>query len=486
MYDVAIIGAGVIGACIARELSKYNLSIVILEKENDVSLGSSKANSAIIHAGYDAHHDTLKGKFNVLGSNMFEGFAKELDIPYKRVGSLVCAYNDLDRKTLERLKANGEILAIDNLRIVEKEELIEMEANINPSVISALYAPSAAITEPWEVVIACVENSMDNGVELNLNFEVKSIKENDNYFEINSKNQMIKARYIVNAAGIYADQIYKMLSNVTDFSIQPRRGEYFLLDKSSNGHVNHIIFPCPSELGKGVLVLPTVNGNILIGPDSENLRDYQREARETVKERLDYIKESGEKLVKNIPFSDNITTFSGIRAQASTDDFLIGESEVDGFFNVAGIKSPGLSCAPAIGVHVSDLIIEKLNNDKSVVRKISKKDDFIKKRKALVRFSELSDKERNVYIEKNPLYGRIVCRCEMISEAEIVDSIHRNCGAKSLNGVKRRVRPGAGRCQGGFCGPRVVEILSRELGIEVEDVVYEREDSYILTGKTKS
>lgn len=481
-----VIGAGVIGACIARELSKYELSVLILEKENDVSLGSSKANSAIVHAGYDAHHDSLKGHFNVLGSNMFESFAKELNIPFKRIGSLVCAYNSEDIKTLEGLKQNGEILGIKGLKIVDKKELLKMEPNINKNVISALYAPSAAITEPWEVAIACVENAMDNGTELKLNFEVDNIIKRDAYFEMNSKSECIKSHYIVNAAGVYADEIYKMVNRKSDFSIHPRRGEYFLLDKSVNGHVNHVMFPCPSKLGKGILVVPTVNGNILVGPDSENLSDNQKEAKETVGERLDYIKTSGEKLIKNIPFGDNITTFSGLRAQPSTDDFLIGESEINGFFNAAGIKSPGLSCAPAIGVHMADLIIKSFNEHADKPKRIGKRENFKSKRKPLIRFGELSDVEKTVYIKENPLYGRIICRCEMISEAEIIDSIHRNCGARSINGVKRRVRPGAGRCQGGFCGPRVVEILSRELSIKREDVVYETKGSYILTGKTKS
>ncbi|MGB3366459.1 MAG: NAD(P)/FAD-dependent oxidoreductase, partial [Acidaminobacteraceae bacterium] len=422
----------------------------------------------------------------VLGSKMFESFAEELDIPFKRIGSLVCAYNDKDIKILEELKQNGELLGVKGLRIVDRPELFKMEPNINKSVISALYAPSAAITEPWEVAIACVENAMDNGAKLKLNFLVDNIRKKDDYFEINSKTECIKSHYIVNAAGVYADRIYKMVNEKSEFSIHPRRGEYFLLDKSTNGYVKHIMFPCPSKLGKGILVLPTVNGNILIGPDSENLGDNQKEAKETVGERLDYVKEAGCKLIEKIPFGDNITTFSGLRAQPSTDDFLIGESEIIGFFNVAGIKSPGLSCAPAIGLHMTELVVKSFNKLTDGLKHIEKKENFNSTRKALRRFSELSDAERSVSIKENPLYGNIICRCELISEAEIVDSIHRNCGARSINGVKRRVRPGAGRCQGGFCSPRVVEILSRELSIKIEDVVYETKNSYILTGKTKS
>lgn len=483
MYDVAIIGSGVIGACIARDLSSYDLNIIVLEKENDVSMGSTKANSAIVHAGYDAPFDSLKGRFNVIGSQMFQAFCNELDISYKKIGSLVCAYDDNDIETLRELKRNGDKLGVEDLSIIGAEKLKELEPNINKDVIAALYAKSAAITEPWEIAIACLENAMDNGLTLKLNYRVEDIKKKEDHFVIKSRDEVVKARRVVNAAGVYADEIYKMIYKESTFSIHPRRGEYFLLDKSVDGYVKHIIFPCPSKFGKGVLLVPTVNGNILVGPDSENLSKTQKESKETVTERLNYIKESSKKLINDIPFDANIRNFSGLRAQPSTDDFLIEESKISGFFNVAGIKSPGLSCAPAIALYMSELIIESYKKEG---KSILKKTDFISKRKKLIRFSELSDDEKALVINENPLYGNIICRCELISEAEIVDSINRNCGARSINGVKRRVRPGAGRCQGGFCGPKVLGILSRELRIKCEDVAFETKDSYVLTEKTKS
>ncbi len=486
MYDVLIIGAGVVGACIARELSKYKMNIIIVDKENDVSLGASKANSGVVHAGYDAHYESLKAKFNVRGSRIFEAYAKKLGVPYKKVGSLVCASSDEELETLKSLLKNGQRLGLDDLRIVDREELVKMEPNISDHIIGALYAPSAAITEPWELAIACIENAMDNLAELKLNFKVENIVKRDGYFQVISEKEVIKSKFIINAAGVYADKIYKMLNKDVNFSIIPRRGEYFLLDKATDGYVKHIVFPCPSDLGKGVLVLPTVNGNILVGPDSENLGEKQREDTQTVSERLMFIKKSASKLIKDIPFNENITNFSGIRAQPSNDDFLIGESQIEGFFNAAGIKSPGLSSAPAIGEYMRDIILDKISESGSNLLRLEVKDNYIEGRKAPVKIRDLEEEELAKYISENPLYAKIICRCEMISEGEIIDSIHRNCGATSVNGIKRRVRPGAGRCQGGFCSPRVVEILSRELDIKMEEVLYEGKDSKILKGKTKS
>lgn len=478
MYDVAIVGAGVIGASVARELMKYQLKVVVLEKGNDVAIGTTKANSAIVHAGYDAPFGSNKGRFNALGNRIFGEICDELNVPFNRIGSLVCAFDEEDMTTLKALKENGESLGIPGLRIIDQAMLRAFEPNISDLAIGALYAPSAGITEPWELTVAYMENAMDNGANLMLNFEVIKIDVESDGFLIHSSNQTVRAKRIVNAAGVYTDTLYKMVCDSPEFTIHPRRGQYFLLDKNVNGLVNHVIFPCPSKLGKGILVLPTTEGNLLVGPDSEDLESTEREAIETTGNRLDYIKESAAKLVNNIPYRENITTFAGLRAEPSTGDFIIGEGKISGFYNLAGMKSPGLSSAPAIGKHVATELSKSL--------KAPLNPHFNPIRQKRIRFEKLSDAEKAVLIKEKPAYGRIICRCESITEGEILDAIHRNCGGRTLNGIKRRARPGAGRCQGGFCGPRVMEILSRELAVPVESICQESSESFILIGKTKS
>jgi glycerol-3-phosphate dehydrogenase len=479
MYDIAVIGAGVIGTAVARELSRYNLSIVMLERDNDVACGTTKANSAIVHAGYDAAADSMKGIMNAKGNAMFGDVCKELDVPFERIGSLVVGFTEEDMETLEGLLENGKKLNIPDIQIIDSKAVYEREPNLNPGVRGALYAPSAGITEPWEMAIAYAENAVDNGAELKLNFEVKSIEKTGDAFEIKSEKETLKTRIVINCAGVYADQIHDMVAPEPEFSIHPRRGQYFLLDKTTEGFVNHVIFPCPSKMGKGTLVVPTVDGNILIGPDSEDLGMDEKEAIETTGDRLAYVREMVSQLTTKVPFREQITEFSGLRAEPNGGDFIIDWSKsVEGFYNVAGIKSPGLSSAPAIAERVMEAVIEKLNPDKKV--------DFDPIRRPRVKIEHLSDEEMQALIEKDPRYGRIICRCEMISEGEIVDAIHRAAGGTTLNGIKRRVRPGAGRCQGGFCGPRVLEIIARELEIAPTEVKHEGEDAYILIGETKA
>jgi glycerol-3-phosphate dehydrogenase len=479
MYDVIVIGAGVIGTAIARELSRFEMNTLILERDNDVSNGTTKANSALIHAGYDAPFDSLKGKFNARGNEMFDVVCDELDVPFKRIGSLVVAHNDEEIETLKNLKENGEKLNIPGLKIISKDEVKEKEPNLNDDIIAALYAPTAGIIGPWELAIAYAENAIDNGVQLKLNHEVKSITKVDDWFLVSTNKGEFKTKYVVNAAGVYADKIYGMVTDTPEFSITPRRGQYYLLDKEAKLLVNHIVIPKPNKMCKGTLITHTEHGNTLVGPDSENLDLNDKEATNTTLDRLNHVKELASKITDKIPYRLNITTFAGLRAEPSTDDFIVEESKVAGFVNVAGIKSPGLSSAPAIAEYVIE-IISKMNNGLKV------NDTFNPLRRKMHRFEEMTNEERQEMIEKDPSYGRIICRCEMITEGEIVDAIHRSAGGTTLNGIKRRVRPGAGRCQGGFCGPRVAEILSRELGIEMVDVQQENVGSYILTGETKT
>ncbi len=478
MYDVAIIGAGVIGTAIARELTQYKAKVVILERGYDVSVGTTKANSGIVHAGYDAPFESNKGRFNAKGNALYEEVCKELDVPFHRIGSLVCAFEEDDLVTLENLKANGEKLGIPGLKIIDQATVRSMEPHISDTVISALYAPTAGITEPWALAVAYAENAMDNGAKLFLDFEVKSIESSERGYKISSADLNIEAKYVVNCAGVYADEIYKLIDPSADLEIQPIRGQYYLLDKNCGSWVNHVVFPCPSKLGKGTLVVPTVDGNLLVGPDSEPLGADHKEAVETERERLDYVRTLASKLIKDVPYRETVTTFSGLRADPNNGDFILEESRTEGFFNAAGIKSPGLSCAPAIGKYMAELVAAK--------GRFEPNPHFNPIRRPGVKMAHMTDAEKNELIQKDPRYGRIICRCEMITEGEIVDVIHRNAGGRTVNGIKRRARPGAGRCQGGFCSPRVLEILARELKQDIREICLESKESKVLMGMTKS
>jgi len=475
MYDVAIIGAGVIGNSIFRELTKYNLKVVVLEKEKDVSMGSSKANSAIVHAGYDPKEGSLMAKYNVKGNEMFEDICKELSVPFKRNGSLIIAVNDEDMKTVKALYKNGTKIGVKNLRILTKEEVLEKEPNISEEIVGALYAPTGGIVGPFEYTIALAENGVANGGEIKLEKEVISIEKNDIFKIITKDGESIESKFVINAAGLYADKIHNLICKES-FKIIPRSGEYFVMDKSQGSVVSHTIFQCPSKLGKGVLVTPTVHGNLLVGPDARDIDD--KEDLGTVGDGLNAVRESSMLTTKKINFREGIRNFSGLRANPDTGDFIVEENdEVKGFIDVAGMKSPGLSSAPAIALGVVDIL------DKSGC-KLDKKSNFKAKREQ-IHFMELSAKEKAELIKKNPQYGKMVCRCESITEGEIVDAIKRSFGVLSIDGIKRRCRPGMGRCQGGFCGPRVQEIIAREFNVPLEDVVQEKSGSYILLGKTK-
>lgn len=475
MYDVVIIGAGVIGASIFRELTKYNLKIAVVEKENDVAMGATKANSAIIHAGYDPRVGSLMAKYNVKGNEMFESLCKELSVPFKRIGSLVLAFNNEELNLINTLFINGKNNGVKNLKILSRDEVLLLEPNISKDIIGALYAPTSGIVGPFEYTIALMENGYQNGGEVILESEVVSIIKNNNFIIKTKDGKEIKSRYVVNAAGVYADKIHNMICK-EKFKIVPRKGEYFVMDKSQGTIVNHTIFQCPSRLGKGILVTPTVHGNLLVGPNAVDLED--KESLSTTSEGLSYIRKASIKTTNKINFRESIRNFSGLRATSDIDDFIIGEdSQVRGFIDIAGIKSPGLSSAPAIAEDVVKIL---LNSG----LKLIKNDSFTEAR-TNVRFTDLLSSEKNELIKKQPTYGRIICRCEEITEGEIIDAIKHSFGKITLDGVKRRCRPGMGRCQGGFCGPRVQEIIARELNIKMEEVVLEKNNSIILYGKTK-
>ena len=475
MYDVIIIGAGVSGAAAARELSRYQAKICVLDKEEDVCCGTSKANSAIVHAGYDAVPGSLKAKLNVRGNAMMSRLAEELDFPFERRGSFVLCLSEDDMPGLQELYDRGVANGVKDMRILSRDEVLRMEPNITDGVYAALYAPTAGIVCPFGLNIALAENACENGVEFKFDTEVKEIRKLDEGYELDTNRGIFRTLYVVNAAGVYADRFHNMVSN-RRIHITARRGDYCLLDKEAGDHVGRTIFALPGKLGKGVLVTPTIHGNLLVGPTAVDVED--KEAVNTTAEGLGQLFEKAGMSVKDIPTRQVITSFAGLRAHEDGGDFIIGEAEdAKGFIDCAGIESPGIASCPAIGEMIAEILRDKMG--------LEKKDNFIPTRKGITNTNALSLEERNVLIGENPAYGNIVCRCEMVTEGEIIDAIKRPIGAKSLDGVKRRTRAGMGRCQSGFCAPKVMEILARECDMSMFDITKSGGKSQLVVGKNK-
>ena len=475
MYDIIIIGAGVSGAAAARELSRYEADICVLEKEEDVCCGSSKANSAIVHAGYDAVPGSLKARLNVRGNELMGDLARELDFPFERRGSLVLCLNEEEMPELQALYDRGVENGVKDMRILTAEEVLAMEPNVADNVYAALYAPTAGIVCPFGLNIAMAENACANGVTFQFNTQVDKITKLEEGYALHTNNGTFRARFVVNAAGVYADALHNMVSD-DRIHITARRGDYCLLDKEAGGHVGRTIFALPGKRGKGVLVTPTIHGNLLVGPTAVDVED--KEAVNTTAEGLAELTAKAQMSVKNIPMKQVITSFAGLRAHEDGGDFMIGEvPDAPGFIDCAGIESPGIASSPAIGEMIAQILCEKMG--------LKKKKDFIATRQGITDPSRLSMDERNALIMENPAYGNIVCRCEMVTEGEIVDAIRRPLGARSLDGVKRRTRAGMGRCQSGFCSPAVMDIIARECGMDLYDVTKSGGGSRILTGVNK-
>ena len=475
MYDVIIIGSGVAGAASARELSRYKVNACVLEKEDDVCCGTSKANSAIVHAGYDAANGSLMAKLNVRGNEMMEALSKELDFPFKRNGSLVLCRAEEDMPNLQALYDRGVKNGVKDLRIITKEEVKAMEPNITDDVVAALYAPTGGIVCPFNLNIALAENANVNGGDFKFNTEVQNIKKVDDHFEIETNNGLYEAKYVVNAAGVYADKFHNMVSE-KKIHITPRRGDYCLLDKTAGGHVSKTIFALPGKMGKGILVTPTVHGNLLLGPTGIDIED--KEGINTTAEGLNEVLTKAALNVKNIPTRQVITSFAGLRAHEDNHEFIIEEvADCKGFIDCAGIESPGLTSAPAIGEMVANILKDLMG--------LEEKEDFVATRKGVLNPEDLTKEERVQLIKENPAYGNIICRCEMITEGEIIDSIKRPLGARSLDAVKRRTRAGMGRCQSGFCSPRTMEILARELNVPMSEITKTGKGSEIIVGINK-
>ena len=474
MFDCLVIGAGVVGGLVARELTKYNLSVCIAEKNSDVAMGATRANSAIVHAGYDAKEGTLKAKLNVLGSEMMEDVCRELGVKYRRNGSLVVGFDEDDAATLHSLIERGKKNGVKELSFLERDEIVKLEPNIGSTVTCALRAGTGAIVCPYELCMAAVGNAMDNGAELKLNFGVEKIEAKDGVYKVSSKTDSIEARVVINCAGVYADEVAKLVGD-DSFSIRPRRGEYMLLDKECGTLVGHTVFRCPSKMGKGVLVTPTVDGNLLLGPTAEDIDD--KADKSTTAEGLARVASLASNQVNGINLGKVITSFTGLRATGSTGDFIINSPKA-GFINCAGIESPGLTSAPAIARYVVDMLKES-----GVEFEANEK--FNGTRRPSHYFRELSIDEKNEIIKNNPDYAHVICRCETVTAGEIIEAIRTNPRPTDIDGIKRRTRASMGRCQGGFCTPYMVEILAREMGVPVTEITKSGGESYINVAKTE-
>lgn len=473
MYDVAVIGAGVIGTLTARELARYKLKTVLLEKENDVAMGTSKANSAIVHAGFDAKVGSEKARLNVLGSQMMESVAKELGVKYLRNGSLVLGFSEADMKTVRELYERGVANGVKELEILGRDALRALEPNIGDEAVGALYAKTGAIICPYGLAIAACGNAMDNGVALRCNFGVTSIRREADGYCLRSGEDEVRARFVVNAAGLYADAVADMAEKHT-LTIRPRKGEYFVMDKSLGGLVRSTVFVTPSAMGKGILVSPTVDGNLLVGPTAEDIDD--KTDLDTTDDGGALIRAQASRSVKNVDFRKVITSFAGLRAVGDAGDFVI--SAEDGFVSAAGIESPGLSASPAIARE----IVQKLAG---MGLTLEENPAFCPTRRPADWFRTLSAEEKNDVIRRDPAYGRIVCRCEEVTEGEIIEALSVNPPANDLDGVKRRTRSGMGRCQDGFCSPNVTELIAGYRKIPYEDVTKFGKESKINLGKLK-
>ena len=475
MLDVAIIGCGVIGAAAAYELSHYPLQTAIFESENDVADCTTKANSAILHAGYDPEPGTRMARLNVEGSALAKEICARLDVPYLQCGSLVLALSPEELPHLQKLYENGIANGVPGIRLLSAEETLAMEPNLAPTVVGALYAPSAAIVSPWEFALAMAEVAVRNGVELHRSCPVTHIEKTAGGWALTTPSGIVETRYIINAAGISAQAVHDMAAP-HKFTIQPTRGEYYLLDKSEGSRVHHVIFQCPNENGKGVLVAPTVHGNLIVGPNADPVEGDDTACTAAG---LAFVSAAARRSVPNIRFSESIRNFAGVRANVDTGDFVIGEAEgAPGFIDLAGMKSPGLSSAPAVAREAVKIL--EAHGDLP-----APKADY-RDGRTRVRFKELPPEEKARLIAKEPAYGRVICRCETITEGEILDALQSEIPAVSIDGVKRRCNAGMGRCQGGFCGPRVLELISKTLGIDPLDVLQDKAGTNVLLRETKT
>lgn len=468
MRDIIVIGAGVVGCSIARELSKYNLDVLVVEKNSDVSEGISKGNSGIVHAGYNEKIGTLKAKLNIEGNKIFDDLSRDLQFPFKRNGAFILAFSDEEMKTLESLKENGEKLGVEGLEILTREEALNIEPNLNKEIVGVLNVKTSGIVSPYEMTIALAENAAENGVEFKLNSKVTNIEKISEGYKVTLNNkELVSGKIIINASGLEGAFLNNLVS-MSKREINPVKGEYCLFDKVAGAMINKTLFQVPSKLSKGVLVTPTAEGNLLVGPNA-----VEGKTLETSREGIDEILDKSKKSLEELPVARILNTFSGIRPKTKGGDFIIEEVEdAKNFINVIGIDSPGLTAAPAIGVYVVNMIKERLD--------LVEKKNFKKTREKIVRFAELSLEEKNKLIKEKPAYGHMVCKCEFVTEGEIVEAIHRPIKALTVDAIKRRTRASMGGCQGIGCTLPISKILSRELGIDISDINKNSEGSPVI------
>lgn len=476
MFDVTVIGCGAIGAAIAYELSHYQLSVAIVEKENDIACGTTKANSAIVHAGYDPKPGTKMARLNVEGSKMMEGLCRHLHVEYQQIGSLVLAFDQDDMKIIQELFERGTQNGVEHLQLLTKEQVLKMEPGLSPELIGSLYAPTAAIVNPWGLAIAFAQSAVANGSRLFLNSPVKKIVDQGGFYQITAGENVLESKYIVNAAGTYSDKINNLIAKPF-FQIVPVKGEYYLLDKSQGGLVRHTIFQTPGKYGKGVLISPTVHGNLIVGPTADTADNPDDTA--VTAQGLEKVINASLRSDSHVNFRESIRNFAGVRATTDkVDDFIIEASpDSPRLVNAAAIKSPGLSASPAIAKEVRRIL-------ESIGLSCTKKTSYADYQRTPL-FKTMTEEQQEKAIASNPLYGRVICRCETITEGDILSAMSGPIPPVSIDGVKRRCNAGMGRCQGGFCGPRVHEILSREAGRPMQEIEQDRAGSYLLTGETK-
>ena len=476
MYDVAIIGAGVSGCSIARELSRFDARVVVFEREEDVCCGTSQATSAIVHAGFDAQPGSLMARFNAEGNRMMPGLCAELGVEFDNIGSLVVCTDESALPGLEDLLERGRKNGIEGMRIVGRDELVKMEPNISDEAVAALWAPTAGIVNPFQLTFSLADCAAVNGVEFMFNAAVTGFSPAGDGWVVSTDAGDVEARIVINAAGVYADELHNMVSE-DKLSIAPRRGQYYVLDTTAGHHVSHVIFAQPTAMGKGVLVAPTTAGNLLVGPSAEDIED--KRGTDTTADVLADVAAKASITVKNVPMRETITSFSGLRAHQPGHDFVIGwVADAPGFFDVAAIESPGLSAAPAIGTHVAGLVAERLG--------LSQREGFVSSIAPIPEIEHsASPEDWAALIEKNPAYGHVVCRCRKVTEGQIVDAIHRPVPARSLDAVKRRTHACMGRCQAGFCTPKIMEIIERELGVSADQITKRGPGSELVVGTNK-
>ncbi len=475
--DVVVIGAGAVGCAIARELSKYCVDVIVVDKNEDVGGDASKSNSAIIHTGYDATPGSLESQLVVAANPMYEQLAKDLDVPFKKVGAILPAMTDEQFEKLPEIKEKAFKNHVYDVEFKTGKELLEMEPNLNPQVKGGLVIPRESIIDPFILVQAYAENAYANGVKFMLNTKVTDIKtENGAIKSVVTTNGEIQTRYVINSAALYCDEIAAMVGKA-DYKVVARKGEFYILDKNTSCKVEHIVLPIPTKVTKGKLMCPTIHGNMLVGPTAEE--QESKIDKSTTYNGLESIATDVRNLVPNVNLKDTITQYSGLRPNRNPEGLHFDMyDDLKGYVNLSGVRSTGLTLSVAMGKYVVQQII--MHGEK-----LKLKENFIPTRKGIVKFSEQSREEQERLIKENPLYGNVVCRCETITEGEIMDAIHRPLGAKSVDGVKRRVRAGMGRCQGGFCGPKVIEILARELKVDLKEITKHNQGSNMAFGKTR-